>query len=233
MREFRIRLVEPVEGRVFVTGFHGIGLVGYIAVRHLAQQCRRVGLMTAPWDPPSVTVTDSYELMVNGELYACDRGIVALVINYGIPNNVVAIRRFATQLARWVMDVGFGEAVLFGGLDASFRQGQDRLRVVTVGGFRGRDLGAPHMEPKLSVVGPLAVMLETFDSAGFPAVAVLPYADPNRPDPAAASVALEFLSSLYGIRVDVEELRQLAKEYEKMIEAAMRRSTREESPHYI
>jgi len=233
MREFRIRLVEPVDGRVFVTGFHGIGLVGYIAVRHLAQQCRRVGFLSAPWDPPSVTITDTLELMVNGELYACDRGIMALVINYGIPNAATAMRRFAQGLARWVVEAGFSEAVLFGGLDSSFRQGQDRLRVVKVGGFRGKDVGAPHMEPKLSVVGPLAIMLETFDSLGFPALAVLPYADPNRPDPAAASVALEFLSSLYGIKVDVEELKQLAREYERMIEAAMRRTTREESPHYI
>jgi predicted ATP-grasp superfamily ATP-dependent carboligase len=58
-------------------------------------------------------------------------------------------------------------------------------------------------------------MLSQFEIHDFPAVAVLPYAEPARADPAAAALALRKISKAYKYNVDVNELVKDAKFIER------------------
>ena len=52
----RIILGEHVEARVFITGFHGVGQVGWIATRYIVDSigARRVGFVISPYMQPFV-----------------------------------------------------------------------------------------------------------------------------------------------------------------------------------
>ena len=57
-----------------------------------------------------------------------------------------------------------------------------------------------------------------FELNNFPALAILPYAERNRPDPNAGSVALEVLNYLLNLDVDLSELEEEASNIETDIQ---------------
>lgn len=233
--EFRI--FKPVEDfEIFVTGFHGIGLVGYIATRYLARGCEVVGRIRYRGEPPVISA-EGERLVLQNEIFSCGR-VVGALNNFGIDER--AMYDYTKALARWVVSNGFRLAVLFGGLDSRFRRGpNESLRILHTSAYGRAGLptgGLPRLEQGLQVVGPLALLTSFLEELDFPALVILPYADVSRPaDPYAASVALEAFSRLFGIEVDVGGLRHMAEELERELEEARRRmeARREESKLYI
>ncbi len=238
-------LLRPLRNRkIFITGFHGIGLVGYISVRHLitALNCERVGFVEMRQEPAySGYFNDHSRLLTPGELYHSDiLGLTLFLANWGFSEREMYL--LARSLARWVYENGYSFAVLFGGLDSEAR-GSDTatLRVVVTQKFKELKLnmcGAREMDVHFSVIGPLALLLNEFERIGFPAIAVLPYASKWRSDPGAAVVGLEFFSECFGIKVEVEKLRELAERYEKELQELRRaieeeQRRREGAPYYI
>ncbi len=67
-------------------------------------------------------------------------------------------------------------------------------------------------------------MLMFYELNQFPAVALLPYAERSRPDPVAASVAIEQINLLLGIGIDTEGLLKEAEKIEKEIESLIQAS---------
>jgi len=73
------------------------------------------------------------------------------------------------------------------------------------------------------IVGPVAIMLNTFQMAGFPAFAVLSYSNTERVDPRAAATAVEFVAKRYRLDVNTSPLIKGAEELEReMTGMAMR-----------
>ncbi len=109
------------------------------------------------------------------------------------------------------------EVYRIGGLDSSFRNNNDEFCVVPTGAYidRAKVFKAPILEPGLLVYGPLAVMLSEFEIHDFPAIAVLPYAEPARADPAAAALAIRKISKAYNFKVNLKELLKDAKLIER------------------
>lgn len=227
-------ILKPFSREIFVAGFHGVGLVGHIAVKHLSRYCDIVGYMRYKKMPP-VVAYEGDRLALQSEIFSCDR-VTGVVNNYGLIDD--AIYDFVEALSNWVVRSGFRLAVLFGGLDGRFRREPgDLLRVAYTSSYRrlGYPLEGKRLEQGLQIVGPLGLLLSHLEMNGFPALVILPYAD--RPaDPQAASVALEHFGKLFGIHVDTSDLRQLAEELEREyaeVRRQLEETRREESHYYI
>ena len=227
-------ILKPFSREIFVAGFHGVGLVGHIAVKHLSRYCDIVGYMRYKKMPP-VVAYEGDRLALQSEIFSCDR-VTGVVNNYGLIDD--AIYDFVEALSNWVVRSGFKLAVLFGGLDGRFRREPgDLLRVAYTSSYRrlGYPLEGKRLEQGLQIVGPLGLLLSHLEMNGFPALVILPYAD--RPaDPQAASVALEHFGKLFGIHVDTSDLRQLAEELEREyaeVRRQLEETRREESHYYI
>ncbi len=242
-----IILTSPIRNRrIFITGFHGIGLVGYISVRHLISTLpsKRVGFLELVQEPANCAYAfNTGRLTTPGELYHDETNGVTLFLAYwGLPGSERAVYSFVKTLARWVVMNGYEVAVLFGGLDSEAR-GDDPspLRIVTTTTYKLRGYatcGAKDMEVNFFVVGPLALLLNEFERMDFPAIAILPYASKWRADPSAALVGLEFFSNCFGVKVDVEKLREIAAKYEEELREMRRlleeeQRKREGAPYYI
>jgi uncharacterized protein len=135
---------------------------------------------------------------------------------------------FARTLARWVVDNGFRDAVLIGGLDASLKSGPDGMRIVPTQSYplRSMKMKHPTLEAGLFVYGPLAVMLGEFEKRDFPAIAVLPYASANHADPKAAATAIKSIAKSYRLKVDVKDLEYDAKDIEQEIDKRLEQTAR-------
>jgi len=178
-----------------------------------ALKAERIGFIDVSNPPPWVGTAEG-GLVTPFEVYR--RGKTVLVKLEFSPHRSEEAE-FAKVLSNWAVEQKFKDAILIGGLDAAFKQGREDFCVVPTGAYldRAKVFKAPILEPGLLVYGPLAVMLSEFEINDFPAIAVLPYAEPARADPAAAALALRKISKAYSLKVDVDELVKDAKFIER------------------
>ena len=209
-----------------ITGFHGVGETGYIAVSFLVHSLnsKRIGFIDVAHPPPFIATAES-GLVTPFEVYKAGR-IVLVKLEFSPHRTEEA--EFAKTLAHWAVKNKFKDAVLIGGLDASLQSGSDGLRIVPTRSYpvKSTKLKHPMLEAGLFVYGPLAVMLGEFEKENFPAIAVLPYASANHADPKAAAAAIRSISKAYGLKVDVKELEFDAKDIEEEMEKRLQQTAR-------
>jgi len=207
-----------------ITGFHGIGETGYIALSYLVHSLKaeRIGFVEVNIPPPFIAATDK-GIATPFEVYK-KKNAVLVKLEFSPHRSEEA--EFAKALASWAVDQKFSDAILIGGLDSNFEDNKHQLRVVPTQAYlqKCENFDAPTLEPELFVYGPLAVMLGEFEMRNFPALAILPYASAMRPDPRAAAVAIKTISKIHRLKVDVSELEKDAKEIEVEIEKRMKQT---------
>src|SRR5438093_7160290 len=206
---------KTLRGSTLITGFHGVGQTGYIATSYMihALKAERIGFVEVANPPPWVGTADG-GLVTPFEIYS--KGKTVLVKLEFSPHRSEEAE-FAKTIANWAVREKFKDAILVGGLDISYRENSDDFCVVPTGAYsnKAKAFNAPILEPGLLVYGPLAVMLSEFEIHDFPAIAVLPYAETARADPAAAALAIRKISKAYNFKVNLKELLKDAKLIER------------------
>lgn len=214
-----------VNPSLFISGFKGFGMVGYLSTLYIVEilNCKTAGYIISKYIPDAVSVDEKGDIIAPFTLYQCfenSREFLVLV-NHDLPY-IYERARFMETIARFLLKVGIQESILIGGFDSRFKQGDETLRWLATSHYQ-RNLSEPKMEPGLYVIGPLALMLLAFEINGIPAVVILPYAEADRPDPRAASIAIMKINELYNLSIPVEELLERAKKFEEMIVEIERR----------
>ena len=131
---------------------------------------------------------------------------------------------FVDRLADWLVKSEFSEALLLGGLDASFKEDEEEMRCVPTSAYKPmiEKWSIPLLEEGLFVAGPLALLLADLEMKDAAGIGVLTYATRGRPDPRAAATMLEKINSVYDLEVSVDLLLEESKEIERL--EKMRRS---------
>jgi len=213
---------ESLKDCVLVTGFHGLGATGYIAVKHAVTSLNAelIGYIESERIPPFVSMDDGH-LSLPFEVYR--KGKFVFVIT-NVPPHPKERQAFSKELAAWTVREGFSMSYLIGGLDNRLRPtDSDKLRCTITRAYKNQsELSIPMLEKGLFVVGPLAVMLAYFEISNFPAISLLPYANPTRPDPMASAVAMEYLNKLANLNIDVSPLLTDAQKIESEIQELMK-----------
>ena len=206
-------------GEIFVTGFHGIGYVGSLAVDYIIKkmQAKRIGFILFNKMPPYVSLEGS-RLVLPYELYAT-KNMVLLRCN--VPMTINDMYIVTKCVSEWVSDYNFQEAILIGGLDDKLRTSEgEKLRLAPTRAYirKFKDkIKGKLLEEGLYIVGPLALLMMFFEIKEFPAITILPYASTERVDPLAASVAIQYLNDVYNLNIDTSELEERGLEIEKAI----------------
>ena len=209
-----------------MTGFHGIGSTGYIAISYLVHslEAKRIGFVDVAHPPPFVSTSEE-GLVTPFEVFRKDK-LVFVKLEFAPHRTEEA--EFAKTLAQWTINQKFKDAVLVGGLDSGLKSGKQNVRIVPTKAYLSRknSFKYPTLEPGLFVYGQLAVMLNEFEMREFPAIAILPYASATAADPSAAAVAVRTICKAYGIKVDVSDLEDGAKEIEEEFEKRMKQTSK-------
>ncbi len=209
---------------VFVTGFQGMGIAGYIAVRHLIHtlKAKPLGFVTLKRMPPYVWMEES-RLATPIQLFGY-QSFVFMLVEFMPP--MPDLYAFIDKLCKWASKT-FVEAFLIGGLDIRVRKEGESEKAKFAATTKAVDkvlkLGYKILDRGLYITGPLALMLMKFEQLDYPALAVLAYANASRPDPMAAAVAVQYFSEMYGVKVDTDQLIRDAQRIEAEIEESLRR----------
>jgi uncharacterized protein len=194
------------DGCSLITGFHGIGGAGYWTVRYLAQKlnAERVAIIDSDIISPATT-TYSGRLVTPYEILRKEN---LAFFKVEVPPFREKEVGFFRNFSKWVIDSGFKEVALVGGLDSSLNIDETTFRLVHTCSFIPKDelASAPTLEDDHLIVGPVAIMLNYFEVTRFPAFAILAYASPERVDPRATVAAISVLSKYYKFEVDVMPL---------------------------
>ncbi|TFF85510.1 MAG: proteasome assembly chaperone family protein [Promethearchaeota archaeon] len=203
-----------------ITGFHGIGACGFITVRHIIDslKCKRIGYIETEMLPALVSLEDN-KLVMPFEFYEYEKNLMFIprFQPYRAEQRIIA-----RDLSNFVVQNKFKNAFMIGGLDSKFKKDDDTLcRVVPTRGalelVKNNDKIAI-LEKGLYVTGPLALFLTYFEIQAFPALAILPYAERERPDPRASAEAIKTLNLFCEMTIDTEQLIKDAKRIETELE---------------
>ena len=211
---------RDLEGSTLVTGFRTIGEVGYLAVRHIALSggFERVGFIETKYIRDVVSV-DEYGVAAPFEIFFNKENKIVLILNHILPYQR-EWNSFTRSIVDWMKKVGIKEGIYIGGLDRRYSDGASKLRWLKTSASE-RSLSYPYMEKQLFIVGPLALLTLYSEIKEFPAVVLLPYADRDRTDPAAAATAVEVVNELLGIKVETSMLYEEAKKIEEELQKQM------------
>jgi uncharacterized protein len=232
--EIQVILRDPdvnLEEKILVSGFHSaLGETGYIVLRHLVGQkeANPIGCIMSPLIPPHVFIGGD-ELLMPIEIYEYGDRFVLLFTR--LQPHRAEWAPFTETVANWCVDMKFKEAVLLGGLDMQFAEGDDQYRTAFTSPYREtvQKFELPVLGEGRGIYGPLALLLANFKIRNFPAVAILPYAERGRPDPRAASVAIDVFNQLYDLGIDTDELMADAEAIEQEIKQLLARQQEREN----
>jgi uncharacterized protein len=209
---------------VFVTGFQGMGITGYIAVRHMIHtlNAKPLGFVTLKRMPPYVWMEGS-RLATPIQLFG-HQNFIFMLVEFIPP--MPDLYAFIDKICEWASKT-FVEAFLIGGLDLRVRKEGESEKAKFAATSKAVDkvlnLGYKILDSGLYITGPLALMLMKFEQLDYPALAVLAYANASRPDPMAAAIAIQYFSEIYGVKVDIDQLIRDAQRIEAEIEENLRR----------
>ncbi|GAY26222.1 hypothetical protein ATG_14250 [Desulfurococcaceae archaeon AG1] len=202
---------------VLITGFPGFGAVGYITTRYIveAMKLKRIGYVITKYMPDVVSIEGDRRFSFPHEIYSKEGSGLIVLVNSIVPNIHERVE-FAESIVRWSIENKINEIILIGGLDPSVRRSQDDILRWTGNSWGKRVLKEPTMDRGLIIVGPLAIILMFTEILGQPATVILPYAERERPDPRAASVAVKKISEIFGVEIDIQDLIKHAETMEEI-----------------
>jgi len=213
-----------------ITGFPGFGYVGTIATRYLVSKLKavKVGDVVTKY-MPDFTAIEEYGLMTPYEIFACPDKNLMILVNNTLPQPPERVI-YAMKFAEWFLSIGGRRAILAGGLNSKFREGEEEFRWICVNNC-GWNFSEPQMEKGLYIVGPLATFFTIFNIMKLPTLLIFPYTEPSKYDPGAAAVFVRKVSELLNLDIDIEDLLQYSKlvaEAEAALEEAIKSSRKEE-----
>jgi len=196
-----------LKNSILITGFRGFGLVGYLSVKHLRDKLKPelVGYVVSDRMSDVVYMSEG-KIALPHEIYfySNDKVKIILLLNNALPPSSLSLP-FARYILTRAKKYGVKECVFIGGLNRSFNIEGDDARFL-VNSYYSKPIPGKILESELPVAGPLASMIIYSELLKIPALTILPYTDPMRPDPRAAAVAIEKINKILNINVDVSDL---------------------------
>lgn len=229
-----LKKVDPrtLRESVFITGFRTIGEVGYLATRHLVLKLgmKRIGYIITP-RYKDVAFLDDYGIATPFELFFDEQNKIIVQLNHFLPSQR-EWSDFTRSTIKWLKEIGVRDSIVIGGLDKRYKTSQENFRWLKTSSSKNQ-FDSSLIEKQLLIVGPLALFTAYSEIEDFPTTVILPYAERDITDPAAAAVAIEAINGLYNLHVEVDELYEEAKRIEedikRQLEAFQRESGRGKS----
>ncbi|MEM1706303.1 MAG: PAC2 family protein [Thermosphaera sp.] len=217
MRTIRIIPLKPIdrklfENALFITGYQGFGMVGYLTTRHLVRELKleKIGFIKTR-HMPEVTLYGEGGLLYPFELYAGEASgrKILVLLNNAVPH-IHERTDYAEFTALLMKAFKVEEAILVGGLDPSLKEDEnERYRWIPIGATK-ISLNAPVLKNR-HVIGPLALTMMFVEAYGLKGVVILSYTDLYKPDPRASAVAVEIIGELINAKIDTSSLLEEAK----------------------
>ncbi|MBH59041.1 MAG: hypothetical protein CMO19_01315 [Thaumarchaeota archaeon] len=203
-----------VNGLSLITGFHGIGSTGFLALNHLINTLKpdRIGVFETDYLSP-ISSINSGKIITPFEIYKKDNIAFLRVAVPPLQGNEIVFLRNVCEI---ILEKNFKELILLGGLDAQLKKDDSNFRYVKTSSYKLPESlsDSKPLEDERIIIGPVAQMLNFMEVRNFPTLGLLPFATSIRLDPRAASEAVKILSNIFNLDVEVDTLVEQALELE-------------------
>jgi len=203
-----------VNGLSLITGFHGIGSTGFLALNHLINTLKpeRIGVFETDYLSP-ISSINSGKIITPFEIYKKDNIAFLRVAVPPLQGNEIVFLRNVCEI---ILEKNFKELILLGGLDAQLKKDDSNFRYVKTSSYKLPKYlsDSTPLEDERIIIGPVAQMLNFMEVRNFPTLGLLPFATSIRLDPRAASEAVKILSNIFNLEVEVDTLVEQAFELE-------------------
>ena len=204
-----------VDGLSLITGFHGIGSTGFLALNHLINTLKpdRIGVFETDYLSP-ISSINSGKIITPFEIYKKDNIAFLRVAVPPLQGNEIVFLRNVCEI---ILEKNFKELILLGGLDAQLKKDDSNFRYVKTSSYKLPKYlsDSTPLEDERIIIGPVAQMLNFMEVRNFPTLGLLPFATSIRLDPRAASEAVKILSNIFNLEVEVDTLVEQALELDK------------------
>ena len=203
-----------VNGLSLITGFHGIGSTGFLALNHLINTLKpeRIGVFETDYLSP-ISSINSGKIITPFEIYKKDNIAFLRVAVPPLQGNEIVFLRNVCEI---ILEKNFKELILLGGLDAQLKKDDSNFRYVKTSSYKLPKYlsDSTPLEDERIIIGPVAQMLNFMEVRNFPTLGLLPFATSIRLDPRAAAEAVKILSNIFNLEVEVDTLVEQALELE-------------------
>ena len=227
-----------LKGRTLITGFHGIGVVGYIAVKYMIEQtnARKIGLIISKLTPPLISLNEEGTIQLPFEIYLDEENnFVYLLIRF--QPHPEELRDFTKQLAIFAQEMNLKDIILLGGLDGSAVNGtfdpeedEKGFRCVITNNFPFDD--PPLIDAGLFISGGIAMLLIELELRKIPALTLFPFAERDHPDMHAATKAIQIINELCETNIKTDDLKEEAKDLENEVNQILRQEVKKDPNHF-
>ena len=204
-----------VDGLSLITGFHGIGSTGFLALNHLINTLKpdRIGVFETDYLSP-ISSINSGKIITPFEIYKKDNVAFLRVAVPPLQGNEIVFLRNVCEI---ILEKNFKELILLGGLDTQLKKDDSNFRYVKTSSYKLPKYlsDSTPLEDERVIIGPVAQMLNFMEVRNFPTLGLLPFATSIRLDPRAASEAVKILSNIFNLEVEVDTLVEQALELDK------------------
>ncbi|MFX0101038.1 MAG: proteasome assembly chaperone family protein [Candidatus Hodarchaeota archaeon] len=210
-------LFEDVDlkDKYLITGFQGVGFVGYISVKAMIEEtgARKIGMIDSTYVPPFVSLDEDGNVMMPFEFFLDEKNnFVYLLVRFQPDRD--EIREFAHELANFTETHKMKGLVLLGGLNDKMRDPEDETeyRCVVTNDFPLEN--PPLLEPRVIISGGIALILIELKKRSIPTLTLFPYVTKEDSDMVAASNAIKIINTIFGTDIKTEKLLEEAKDFE-------------------
>ena len=234
--EFIIK--EPIDfsNSTLITGFQGIGAVGYIAVKHLVSELKpkKIGYIISKYMADTVFFENN-KVLLPYEIYFYSDGKqkIVLVLNNAQPVMNERVE-YASKLILWAKKNKISKGIFIGGLDKSTREEseKDSFKCVPSSSFKEKIPG-PILSKELMIIGPLALLVAFSEIYDFPSLTILPYAEILRPDqPRSRGLGDVYKRQVNRLYEDAKVIEERVKKFEEF-QKALESRVKERVSHYM
>ncbi len=209
-----------------VVGFHGIGLVGYIACEHMAKvtKAKRVAAITSALMPPVVSIDPDGMVVTPFELCMAKEQRLAFLLVRIQPADS-ELREFTKLVVNFAKDHGM-LLVMLGGIDRELVKEQKPHAFTTASEILPRLASFAKIPDGIFISGGIALSMIEAKARALPCVTIFAPSERDHVDISAAIGAIKALNQLLGTAIDptglaheqeayLEEGRKIAKELAK------------------
>jgi len=203
-------MFKRAKGKTIITGFHGIGMVGFIAMDYLIKklEAKRVNWKYEEY-MPAVVFTTGKGIEMPVELYEV-KDLLLLKVNMVLEKE--NMNKFLKDIFKELKLAKTKQFIVLGGLAT------EEKSIYGVANSKGEKfiskLDVKRFKKEITVFGPMAGSLIYGEKTGVPVICMLPNATANLPDPDAASRAVKKLSKAFNFEIDISGLQKEAKKIE-------------------
>lgn len=214
----KIKMKNPV----LIEGFPGMGLVGTISASYIVEKLKmeQIGYIKSELFPPMAAVHNHIP-MHPARVYGSSKlNMIVILSEFVIPIGIV--QELAESIFAFAKTVGVKQIISLGGI--TIKGEQDEVYAIA----SNMDLvnkvskyKTVKMIKEGATTGVTGVLLARGADEGFDVVSLLAEAQPEYMDPRAASMVIEVLNEMLGLKIETASLDQEAKTIESKMREVM------------